>query len=129
MQRQQRQGLSLMELMIALIIVAIVAGMAYPTYQKMVARAKQTEAKTILKAIYMGQDLYKTSNQVYADKLEKLDMQIPGDTRYSYSVTVNANKTAFTARALANIDSDPAMDEWTINQDNTLANRVNDALE
>ena len=118
-----------MELMIALVIVAIVAGMAFPRYQKMVARSKQAEAKTILKAIYMGQDLYKTSNQTYADNLEALDVQIPGDVKYAYSIVVGDNGTTFQARALANIDSDPIVDEWVINQDNRLENKVNDVIE
>ncbi len=125
----KQRGLSLMELMIALVIVAIVAGMAFPRYQKMVARSKQAEAKTILRAIYMGQDLYRTSNQIYTANLEALDVQIPGDAKYAYSVVLTDNGASFQARALANIDSDPTIDEWTIDQDNKLVNKINDAIE
>lgn len=122
-------GLSLIEIMITLVIVAVIAGLAYPRYQKMVSRSKQTEAKTMLQAIYVGQDLYKTANQVYADNLEMLDIQIPADARYTYSCKTAANGAAFTARAVANIDDDPVLDEWQIDQNNQLVNSVNDIIE
>ena len=125
----KQQGLSLMELMIALVIVAIVAGMAYPRYQKMVARSKQAEAKTILQAIYLGQDLYKTSNQVYSDNLDSLDVDIPNDKKYVYTVTIDDDGSTFEAKAIADIDGDPVMDEWVINQDNILENVTNDVIE
>ncbi len=125
----KQEGLSLMELMIALAIVAIIAGMAFPKYQKMVARSKQTEAKTILQAIYMGQDVYKTSNQTYADTIDDLDIQIPTDVKYAYSITTDNNGTTFEARALANIDTDSIIDEWVIDHNNNLENRTNDVIE
>ena len=125
----KRKGMSLMEIMITLVIVAIIAGMAYPSYQKMIARSKQTEAKTILQAIYMAQELYMTSNQVYSDNLDLLDMTIPSNTRYSYSLSTGEDGKTFMAKATANIDSDEIVDTWEIDQTNTLTNRVNDAIE
>ncbi len=124
-----QRGLSLMEIMITLVIVAVIAGLAYPRYQKMVSRSKQTEAKTSLQAIYMGQDLYKITNQKYTDNLELLDIQIPDESKYRYSVETNEKGTTFTAKAVGNIDSDPTLDEWQINEKNQLVNTVNDVIE
>ena len=123
------RGLSLMEVMITLVIVAIIAGLAYPRYQKMIARSKQTEAKTILQAIYVGQDLYKTMNQSYSEALETLDIEIPKDTKYRYSVVTKDKGATYTAIAIANIDGDPTLDEWKIDQNNNLINSTNDVLE
>jgi len=125
----KQKGLSLMEIMIALVIVAILAGLGYPRYQKMVSRSKQTEAKTILRALYMGQDLYLTSHQIYAADLNSLDVGLPENSRYIYSITIDDNGTTFEAKATANIDGDPAIDEWTIDHKNRLVNTVNDVIE
>lgn len=125
----QQRGLSLMELMITLVIVAVIAGMVYPGYRRMVSRSKQTEAKTVLQAIYMGQDLHKTSNQIYTDNLEELDVEVPDSSKYTYSIVLNEDGTSFVARATANIDDDVILDEWQINQDNVLENTINDVIE
>jgi len=127
--RGTQKGLSLMEIMIALVIVAIIGGMAYPRYQKMIARSRQTEAKTILQAVFMGQDLYQTTNQVFSGKLEDLDVQIPSNAKYTYSVSVNENGSTFLAKAVSNIDSDAAIDEWQIDENNQLKNVINDVIE
>lgn len=124
-----QKGLSLMEIMITLVIISIIASVAYPKYERMVAKSKQTEAKTILQAIYIGQDLYKTSNQKYAENLSDLDIQIPANPRYAYTLTANAVAETFVATAKANIDGDVAVDEWQINQSNQITHIVNDAME
>lgn len=126
---RKQQGLSLMEVMITLVIVAIIATFSYSKYEKMIAKAKQTEAKTVLKTIYTGQSLYLTMNQVYASSLSDLDIEIPANTRYSYTLTVNESNSAYLVSAKANLDSDEAIDEWTIDQSSQLVNKVNDALE
>ena len=99
------RGLSLMEVMVTLVIVAVIAGLAYPRYQKMISRSKQTEAKTILQSIYMGQDLFLTANQTYADNLDDLDLQIPIKAKYIYSVIIGDNGNTYIVKAIANIDS------------------------
>ncbi len=124
-----QHGLSLMEVMITLVIVAIIAGMIYPRYQKMVTRSKQAEAKTVLQSIYMGQDLFKTTNQIYCERLEDLDIEVPSNAKYAYSVSIEEGGNSFLAKAVANIDDDPAIDEWQINQDNQLVNTINDVIE
>jgi len=126
---RKASGLSLIEIMITLVIVAVIAGLAYPRYQKMVARSKQTEAKTILRAIYVAQDLYLTSNQVYSDNLEMLDIEIPPDAMYTYSCNTSDGGVGFTAKATANIDRDPVLDEWKIDSQNRLINSINDVIE
>ncbi|MCP4749589.1 MAG: prepilin-type N-terminal cleavage/methylation domain-containing protein [Proteobacteria bacterium] len=123
------KGLSLMEIMITLVIVAVIAGLAYPRYQKMVSRSKQTEAKTILQAIYVGQDFYRTTNQKFSDSLDELDVQLPGEVKYSYSLTVAEDGNSFAAKAMADIDGDPTIDEWQIDQNNRLTNTINDVVE
>ncbi len=122
-------GFSLMELLIALVIIAVIAGVAYPKYQKLVTRSKQTEVKNILKAIYMGQDLYNTMHSKYATNLTGLDIEIPGDVIYQYTLKTNNQADEFEVTAQANIDGDPAIDQWTINHLNQMENKINDVIE
>jgi len=122
-------GFSLMELLIALVIIAIIAGVAYPKYQKLVTRSRQTEVKNILKAIQLGQDLYHTTHLKYASNLAELDVEIPSNVVYQYTLVTNDQADEFEVTAKANIDGDAAIDQWTINQLNQLANTINDVIE
>lgn len=123
------KGLSLMEVMVTLVIVAIIAGVSYPSYQRMVARSKQTEVKTVLQSIYIGEDLYFTTNQTYTENLDELDIQVPKNAKYTYSISVGESGNSFIAKGYANIDSDEVLDEWQIDQENNLVNVINDAIE
>lgn len=118
-----------MEIMVVLVIIAIIGGTAYPYYQKLVIKSKQTEAKTMLRSIYMSQELYNITNQKFATKITDLDITIPTTTRYSYQIKSVDNGETFTATATANLDNDPVEDRWDIDQTNTLKNTVNDAIE
>jgi type IV pilus assembly protein PilE len=122
-------GFSLMELLIALVIIAIIAGVAYPKYQKLVTRSRQTEVKNILKAIQLGQDLYHTTHLKYASNLAELDVEIPSNVVYQYTLVTNDQADEFEVTAKANIDGDAAIDQWTINHLNQLANTINDVIE
>jgi type IV pilus assembly protein PilE len=122
-------GFSLMELLIALVIIAIIAGVAYPKYQKLVTRSRQTEVKNILKAIQLGQDLYHTTHLKYASNLAELDVEIPSNVVYQYTLITNDQADEFEVTAKANIDGDAAIDQWTINHLNQLANTINDVIE
>lgn len=127
--RIYRRGLSLMEALVTLVIIAVISGMVYPRFQKMIARSKQTEAKTILQAVYMGQNAYKTANQVYANDLSLLDISIPEDAKYVYTLEPSKNPNQFSVKAVSNLDDDSVLDEWAIDQTNNLVNRVNDVIE
>ena len=86
--RQQtfkQQGFTLVEISIVIIILAIITSLVFPSYKKLVGKAKQTEAKTTLQAIYTAQKLYFAENNKYATSLTDLDIEIPSDARYSYS--------------------------------------------
>ena len=126
-----KKGFTLIEVIVVMIIIAILAGLVYPNYTKLVNKAKQREAENILRAIYTAQDLYilSSQNSEYADSINDLDIQIPADSRYSYLLSLSADRKSFLVEATANLDSDNAVDTWTINQDNDITHTINDIYE
>lgn len=58
-------GFTLIELMVVIAIVAILAGIAYPSYQESVRNAKRAEAKAVLLEIMQQQERYYTQHNTY----------------------------------------------------------------
>ncbi len=54
-----------MELMIAIVIMGILAGVAVPSYQKSVEKSRSTEATVGLKVIHTAEKIYKLDTGVY----------------------------------------------------------------
>ena len=122
--RKRFHGFSLMEVMIVVVIIGILAALAYPNLEKYLKRARQTEAKTNLSAIYTAQKIYFTLHQSYADDINKLDLSlVQGDP---YTFTMEASTSTFKAQAEGNIDDDDALDTWTIDQDKNLRYTIDD---
>ena len=124
--RELRRGFSLLEVMIVVVIIGILATLAYPSLEAYLQRAKQTEAKVSLSAIYTAQKIYFATNQTYADTLSKLDVQLESGGSARHAITLTGDSTSFTATAKGNLDDDAVLDIWTIDQNKTLQNTVND---
>ena len=82
-------GITLMELMIVVVIVGIMAAIAYPNYRDFAARAQRNEAKAILLEIAQNQERFYLQNSTYGSlsQLGYAGDTITTDTG-SYSVTV-----------------------------------------
>ena len=117
-------GFSLIDVMIVVVIIGILVALAFPNLDKYLKRARQTEAKINLSAIYTAQKIYYTIHQEYTDQITQLDITLDEDAIYGYTFE-ELSKTAFKSQASANIDDDDALDIWTIDQDKNL-DHVND---
>ena len=109
-----------MEVMIVVVIIGILAALAYPNLEKYLKRARQTEAKTNLSAIYTAQKIHFTLHQSYAEDIKKLDLSL-AQGLYTFTIQ-EASKNTFKAQAEGNIDDDDALDIWTIEQNKILFN-------
>ena len=94
--KRLRQGFSLLEVMIVVVIIGILATLAYPSLEGYLQRSKQTEAKVGLSAVYTAQKIYFAINQTYADSLSNLDVQLEtgGSSRYSITLTGSSSSLA-----------------------------------
>ena len=66
------RGITLMELMIVVVIVGIMAAIAYPNYRDFAARAKRTEAKAILLEIAQNQERFYLNNNTFTTDMTQL---------------------------------------------------------
>ena len=100
---RRMQGITLLELMIVVVIVGILAAIAYPNYRDFTARAKRNEAKAALLKIATNQERFYLNNNTYTTDMTNLGFSgagavITDSTTYSVSVTA-ADASNFTAVA------------------------------
>ena len=94
------RGVTLLELLIVMVIVGIMAAVAYPSYRDYITRAKRTEAKTLLLEIAQNQERFYLQNNRYGDmgELGYSDPKITDSQSYSVTITANdANNFSATA--------------------------------
>lgn len=95
------RGITLIELLIALVIVAILAAIAYPNYRDYVARSKRNEAKAALLQIATNQErwyLTVTPHRYTADLANVGVNPITDSGAYAIAIT-SATADDFTATA------------------------------
>lgn len=75
-------GFTLVELMIVVAIIGILAAVAIPNYQKYQARARQSEAKISLSALYTAEKSYAVENSTFSQCLFDIGFQPQGSRTY-----------------------------------------------
>jgi type IV pilus assembly protein PilE len=91
--RKHMRGITLIELMIVVVIVSILAMIAYPNYQEFTARAKRNEARAALLRLATNQERFYLNNNTFTQDLTALGFSTTptwtSDTGY-YTVEVTA---------------------------------------
>ena len=106
------QGITLIELMIVIVIVGILASIAYPAYTESVRKSKRTEGVTALLDVAQAQERFFSRNFSFASSIAA-DLGFSGDPyiseegNYSVAITIpgacvsGTVNTCFTATATA----------------------------
>jgi type IV pilus assembly protein PilE len=71
------RGVTLVELLIVVVIIAILTAVAFPNYRNFVIRAKRTEAKAALLKAATNQEKFYLQNQAFTGDLTKLGFSGP----------------------------------------------------
>jgi type IV pilus assembly protein PilE len=95
-------GFTLVELVIAVGIVGILAGIAYPSYQEHLYKTRRTEGKGALMRAAQKQESFYSDNKTYADSMTSLGY--PADPAVSekgyYQIRITASSaTGYTLQA------------------------------
>ncbi|MFR0691626.1 type IV pilin protein [Enterobacterales bacterium AE_CKDN230030158-1A_HGKHYDSX7] len=86
------RGFTLIELMVALAVVAILATIAYPSYQQFVIRGKRSAAQAQMMDIANRQQQYLLANRAFASKSDLIatGYSLPSEVadNYGYDITL-----------------------------------------
>jgi type IV pilus assembly protein PilE len=100
---KQMRGVTMIELMIVVIILGILAAVAFPNYRDAAARAKRNEAKAALLKIATNQERFYLNANTYSNNLTELgfptDPFITDSGSYTIDITPGANSVNFEATA------------------------------
>ena len=146
-----RRGFTLIELMIVVAIIGILAAIAVPNFMKFQSRARQSEAKANLKALFEVTKAYWAESDSYTCGLcgwsiekrhvynyfadtgtAQVTTGTAGCAAGTVGVTAGQNNASsgvnggFTATAAGNIDGDATCDGWYVNDSHDLKNSNND---
>lgn len=96
------QGFSLIETMITVTILAILASIAYPSYQQYVIRSNRSEALQFIMDLANREEEYLLNNRIYTD-LSGLKITVPTRLQSLYTIavatTTSCNGVTLTAPA------------------------------
>lgn len=102
MLRAQQRGMTLIELMVATAIVAILAAIAFPSYQAQVRKSRRAAAQAFLMDVATRQHQRMLDVRSYAATLAELNMSAPSELNGFYNITIPAPSPGapnFTIRA------------------------------
>lgn len=117
------RGFTLIELMIALVVVGILVAIAYPSYQGAMIKNRRASAQAHLMDIAQRQQQYLMDSRSYASSLTDLKVTTPADVSRFYTITVPVGTGAvptFTATATP-IAGSSQVSDGTLTLDSTGA--------
>jgi len=120
-------GFTLIDVMIALAVLAILAGLASQEFDRMLARTRRTEAVVGLHAVWTAQTAYRVNEGHYAKTFDDLGgMPLQGilrvspatakSSRYTFHLSQPWGPQSFYCVAAGQLDPDPWPDILTIEE-------------
>lgn len=99
---QRSRGFTLIEMMIVVVILAILAAIALPSYQKYVLRSHRAEGQALLSEAAARQERYFAQNNSYASSAAALNMTSYVASLQYYGLAIsNVSASTYTLTATA----------------------------
>jgi type IV pilus assembly protein PilE len=129
----QDEGFSLTELLVVIVVIGVLILLALPKFSSVVTKAKETEAKIILKHLHSLEEAYFFEKDTYTNDLAALGFEQEkmvtegGNARYKVEITkANTYEYTATATAIVDFDKDGVFNVWAIDQEGNLVQTVPD---
>lgn len=110
---RKAKGFTLIEVMVVVVIVAILAAIALPSYREYILRGKITEASSSLSELRLRAEKWFADNRKYTG----FNTTINGARYFTYSCPTLTD-TAFTCQAVGNASEGMTGFTYTINESN-----------
>ncbi len=94
MHRSTSKGFTLVELMVAVVIIGILASIALPNYLEYTKKGRRAAAQSHLMDVAQRQQQYLLDARSYATSLSALDITTPADVSAYYTITMEAADAA-----------------------------------
>ena len=105
------RGFTVVELLVAVAIMALLAALAVPSYQSAIRKSRRSDATSALSALMQAQERYRAASSAYAPTLKDLGAtDTTANKYYTLSIPKGANATDYAVKATANTDSSQASD-------------------
>ena len=128
---KNKEGFTLIELMIVVAIIGIMAAIAIPNFLNYMCKSKQTEARSTLANIATAQETYFAENNAYKVAANTaahavIGFSTKGETKYSYVSGVSGTNYTITATSSGSgIKGASGDDVWTTDQDKAVGVTTN----
>ncbi len=86
--RARDGGFTLVELMITVVIVAILASIAFPSYATFMKRSRRGDAESTLMDIAQREQQYLLDTRTYAPNVAALNTTVPADVTAYYTIQI-----------------------------------------
>ena len=95
---KQKKGFTLVEMMIVVAIIAVLAGVAIPQYNKYVKKSETTEAMRFMKQITDAEILYYSTHKLYVD-IDTADATDTGAAQIGFTAPTGADFKYYEVKA------------------------------
>ncbi len=94
-------GITFIELLVVVLIIAVLAAIAVPTYTSYLQRGRRADAKTALEQLRAAQEVFRAENGAYTNNFALLNANWGGPPAKVglYDITLVATATTFTGTA------------------------------
>ncbi len=122
--RKQQKGITLIELMVVVAVVAILGGVALPSYLSYVQRGKTQEATSALADARVKFEQYFQDNRTYEAYVSASCSPIIAGTKYFTYACTNMTATTYTITATGSVGEGMSGYVYTINQANAKTSTI-----